>query len=83
VARRGVMGAMLRPKPSPLNACRKHLPDRKKGAKFDRTSRLSSLLFDCEGVVYHTFVPRGHTVNKEFYLEVLQSLREAGRKKKV
>jgi transposase len=37
--------------------------------------------FDYEGVVYHTFVPRGHTVNKEYYLEVLKSLREAASKK--
>jgi transposase len=38
-------------------------------------------LFDYEGVVYHTFVPRGQTVNKEYYLEVLKSLQEAVRKK--
>jgi hypothetical protein len=39
--------------------------------------------FDYEGVVYHTFVPRGQTLNKEYYLEVLKSLGEAFRKKKV
>jgi transposase len=33
-----------------------------------------------EGVVYHTFVPRGQTVNKEYYMEELKSLREAVRK---
>jgi hypothetical protein len=32
--------------------------------------------FDYEGFVYHTFVPRGQTVNKEYYLEVLERLRE-------
>jgi hypothetical protein len=54
----------------------------KKRAKFDRTSRSCWLLFfGCEGVDYHTFVPRGRTVNKEYCLEVLKSLREAVRKK--
>jgi histone-lysine N-methyltransferase SETMAR len=38
--------------------------------------------FDYERVVYHIFVPRGQTVNKENCLEVLKSLREAVRKKK-
>jgi hypothetical protein len=38
--------------------------------------------FDYEGAVYHTFVPRGQTVNKEYYLEALKRLREAVRKKK-
>jgi hypothetical protein len=37
--------------------------------------------FDYEGGVYHTFVPRGQTVNKEYNLEVLRSLRGAVRKK--
>jgi transposase len=39
--------------------------------------------FDYEGVVYHTFVPRGQTMNKKYYLEVLKSLREAVRKKRL
>jgi hypothetical protein len=38
--------------------------------------------FDCEAVVYHTFVPRGQRVNKKYYLEVVKSLREAVRKKR-
>jgi hypothetical protein len=37
--------------------------------------------FDYEGVVFHTFVPRGQTVNKEYSLEVLKCLREVVRKK--
>ncbi|KAG7162477.1 putative Transposase-containing protein 31 [Homarus americanus] len=35
------------------------------------------VFFDWKGVVHHEFVPRGQTVNKEFYLEVLKCLREA------
>jgi hypothetical protein len=41
-----------------------------------------SAFFDYEGVVYHTFVPRRQTVNEEYSLEVLKSLREAVRKKR-
>jgi hypothetical protein len=47
-----------------------HLPDRK------------IAFFDYEGVVYHTFVPRGQTVNKEYHLEVLKNLRWAVKKKR-
>jgi hypothetical protein len=39
-------------------------------------------VFDYGGVVYHAFIPRGETVNKEYCLEVLKSLREAVRKKR-
>ena len=27
--------------------------------------------FDCEGVVHYEFAPRGPTINKEYYVEVL------------
>ena len=38
--------------------------------------------FDSEGVVHYEFLPRDRTVNKVYYLEVMQRLREAVRKKK-
>ena len=37
---------------------------------------------DWNGVVHYEFVPRGETVNKEFYLKVLKRLREAVRRKR-
>jgi hypothetical protein len=40
------------------------------------------IFFGYEGVVHHEFVPKGLTVNKEFYLEVLKYLRESMRKKR-
>ena len=36
--------------------------------------------FDTNGLVHHEYVPRGQTVNKEFYKTVLQRLRDAVRK---
>ena len=41
-----------------------------------------TVFFDSEGVVHYEFLPQGRTVNKEYYLEVMQRLREAVRKKK-
>ena len=48
-------------------------------------SHLKSMLiifFDCEGVVHSEFYPRGHTINKEYYVEVLKRLRDAVRRKR-
>ena len=41
-----------------------------------------TVFFDSEGVVHCEFLPQGRTVNKEYYLEVMQRLREAVRKKR-
>ena len=43
---------------------------------------LIDFFFDWKGVVHYEFVPRGETVNKEFYLNVLKRLREAVRSKR-
>ena len=40
------------------------------------------VIFDSEGVVHYDFLPQGRTVNKEYYLEVMQRLHEAVRKKR-
>jgi hypothetical protein len=40
------------------------------------------VFFDSEGVVHYEFLPQARTVNKEYYLEVMQRLREAVRKKR-
>jgi histone-lysine N-methyltransferase SETMAR len=39
-----------------------------------------TVFFDSEGVVHYEFLPQGRTVN-EYYLEVMQRVREAVRKK--
>jgi hypothetical protein len=41
-----------------------------------------TVFFYSEGVVHYEFLPQGRTVNKEYYLEVMQRLREAVRKKR-
>ena len=38
--------------------------------------------FDCEGVVHYEFAPRGQMINKENYVEVLERLRNAVRRKR-
>ena len=40
------------------------------------------VFFYWKGIVHYEFVPRGETVNKEFYLNVLKRLREAVRRKR-
>ena len=41
-----------------------------------------TVFFYSESVIHYEFLPQGRTVNKEYYLEVMQRLREAVRKKK-
>ena len=43
---------------------------------------LLTIFFDCNGVVHHEFLPQGLTVNKEYYVELMLSLREAIRQKR-
>jgi len=38
--------------------------------------------FDINGVVHHEFIPPGQTVNGHFYMQVLQRLRNAVRRKR-
>jgi len=40
------------------------------------------VFFDWHGVIQYKFVPRGQTVNKEFYVAVLKRLRKAVRRKR-
>ena len=40
------------------------------------------IFFDCEGVVHYEFAPRGQTINKKYYVEVLKRLRDAVRRKR-
>jgi transposase len=38
--------------------------------------------FDCEGIIHHEFLLQDQTVNKEYYLKVMQRLRGAVRRKR-
>ena len=38
-------------------------------------------MIDANGIVHKEFVPPGHTVNQQFYLKVLERLRDSVRKK--
>ena len=40
------------------------------------------IFFGCEGVVHYEFAPRGQTINKEYYVEVLKRLRDTVRRKR-
>jgi histone-lysine N-methyltransferase SETMAR len=42
---------------------------------------VADFFFDANGIVHSEFVPNGQTVNQEFYLQVLKSLRDAVRRK--
>jgi len=52
---------------------------RPKKARMSRSNMKVMLLvfFDWQGVIHYEFVPRGQTINKEFYVAVLKRLREA------
>ena len=50
--------------------------------KFLRMSAYFTIFFDYHGVVHQEFLPHGHTVNKEYYLEIMRRLLEAMRKKR-
>ena len=57
---------------------------RPKKARQSRTHVKSMMIifFDCEGGVHYEFAPRGQTINKEYYVEVLKRLRDAVRRKR-
>ena len=46
----------------------------------NKTKVILLAFFDSEGIVHHEYAPDGHTINKEFYLEVLQRLCESVRR---
>jgi histone-lysine N-methyltransferase SETMAR len=47
------------------------------------TKTMLIVFFDIRGIVHREFVPQGQTVNKKFYCEVLQRLRENIRRKRL
>ena len=69
-------------KPSLHNRSQKCHPDPEKHGKFGQMWRWCWLSLCFEGVIHHEFLPHGQTVNKEYYLEVIKRLWEAGRRKR-
>jgi len=55
-----------------------------KKARMSRSNMKAVMVvfFDQQGVIHYEFVPRGQTVNKEFYITVLKRSREAVRQKR-
>ena len=77
------MAMTSKPRLSRHNGWGKDRP-RPKRARMSR-SKLKEVMvvfFDWHGVIHYEFVPRGQTVNKEFYVAVLKRLREAVRRKR-
>ena len=55
-------------------------PRPKKGRQVRSKMKVMLLaFFDSEGIVHHKYAPDGQTINKEFYMEVLQRLGESVR----
>ena len=42
---------------------------------------LLTVFFDCNNLMHHEIMSHGHTVNKEYYLEVMRRLRKVIRQK--
>lgn len=57
---------------------------RPKKARQSRSQIKSMLIvfFYHEGVVHHEYAPKGQTINKEYYVEILKRLRDAVRRKR-
>ena len=53
-----------------------HSLDKKK-SWMGQSNKKMMVVFDWKGLVHHEFIPRGQTVNKEYYRKVLKRLREA------
>ncbi|GBN04599.1 hypothetical protein AVEN_148590-1 [Araneus ventricosus] len=44
--------------------------------------KMLEVFFDYDSVIHYEFIPKGQTVNKELYLEILERLRDAIRRKR-
>ena len=64
------------------SGCRKRRRDQKKSRQVrSHVKVMLMVFFDSKRVVHYEFLPKGRTVNKEYYVEVMQRLREAVGKK--
>jgi len=65
----GFTAMMSKQKPSLCNGSQKRHPHPIKHSKF---GPLWKWCFNCEGVIHNELLPRGQTVNKEYYLKVMK-----------
>ena len=78
-----IVVSMSKRKSNHHRGCQKRRRDPKKSRQVrSHVKVMLRVFFDSEGVVHYEFLPQGRTVIKEYYLEVMQRLREAVRKKK-
>ena len=77
------MAMKLQPKPNHTNgsAQESQWSVRKKQVRLN-VKVLLTVFIDCNVMVHHEFLPQGHTVNKEYYLEVMRRLRALIRQKR-
>jgi hypothetical protein len=52
-------------------------PRPKKVRVRSKVKMLLTVFFDYWGIVHHSYAPEGHTINKEYYLEVICHLDDA------
>jgi hypothetical protein len=71
----------VKQRPSLHNGYQKPDPDPNKHGKFGPMRKWYWLFLCFEGAVQHESLPHGQTVNREYYLEVINCLWEAGKKK--
>jgi hypothetical protein len=58
------------------------IPIPKKAQVRRKLKVLLTVYFDYRGIVHHSYAPKGQTINKEYYLEVIHHLRDAVRLKR-
>ena len=81
--KRGFSATMLKQKSSRRSGWENPRHDKKRSTSVSlKCEGDVDSFFDWKSIVHHEFVPRGETVNKEFYLKVTRRLREAVRRKR-
>jgi hypothetical protein len=55
------------------------IPKAQKSMTGVKQSQGAAVFFDYCGTVHHSYAPDGQTINKEYYLGVIQHLHDAGR----
>jgi hypothetical protein len=83
VMKLGFTALMSKQKPSLYIGSQKCHPDPKEAWQVQSNVKVMLAVFlNCEGIICHEFLSRGQTVNKEYYLKVMKTLRDAMRRKK-
>ena len=77
---RGCTATMLKQKCSRRSGWENHATTKKARQSRSNVKVMLRAFCDWKGIVHHEFVPRGETVNREFYLKVMKRLWEAVRR---